>query len=92
MKIEWTDAACKMIVQRYRHHHVNLDDGNGSETTLIDCARELLNAATAEQFRPETAEEKCKRYEAVLINFKNCASDDSIRIIAAEALAGPNSK
>lgn len=56
MKIEWTDEACKaaMYAQKITTDHP------------IDQWREILNAATAVQFAPETDAERAKRYEAVL--------------------------
>lgn len=55
MKIEWTDKACEAA----RDVWYNTPYTQRSW-------RDALNAATAEQFRPETIEEKCKRYEDVM--------------------------
>lgn len=56
MKIEWTDEACRAAMHAQRL---------GIEHPITQW-RTILNAATAEQFRPETDAEKVRRLEAAI--------------------------
>ena len=86
MKIEWTDAACDTVSKLA---------WDAVTPIRRETARNILNLATAEQFRPETPEEKCKRLEAALQEIRDgwtntSAGAQCMRLTAKDALAGPN--
>jgi hypothetical protein len=63
MTIKWTDEACEALTKTYRASPYSFGDGTGYRRIL---AREMLDAATAVQFAPETDAEKVKRLEATM--------------------------